>query len=524
MAQPDRTPPGRATTLLAGTHRAVSAADASAAPEAATADPTVTPAPAAAAPAAAPRPAPAADSPRRKAFRLALILVASFMMVLDFSIVNVALPSIERELNMSPALVDWVVTAYAIAFGGLLILGGRAADMLGRRRMFVIGLVAFSLASLSGGLAQDPVLLLASRVVQGAGAAVVLPAALSLITTGFPEGRERTRALGLYGATASLGFVAGQVLGGVLVEFTSWRAVFLVNVPVGLIAAIIAPKVLGHSANLRDARAGHRLDVRGALLITSAVALAVFAVSEGNTFGWLSPVVLGAAAAAAIAFGAFALAETRHPEPLIRLDMFRHAGLRRGSALALLMGLWNGGEMLVLSLYFQQVLHESPLVTGLAIAPQGMAGFTAGMFGTQLAARFGGVRRMLAVTAAASAAGFLVLTQLPAAGYSPLLLAVMLIGFGTAGTAFGSIVIASRGVPDSDQGVVGGMINTSRQIGAAIGAALLPAVALGVGHEAGVAGVTGDRAAMLTGAVASVLAMLLAWRASRAGDPVAQPR
>ena len=228
--------------------------------------------------------------------------------------------------------------------------------------------------------------------------------------------------------------------------------------------------------------------------------------------------------AAAIAFGAFALAETRHPEPLIRLDMFRHAGLRRGSALALLMGLWNGGEMLVLSLYFQQVLHESPLVTGLAIAPQGMAGFTAGMFGTQLAARFGGVRRLLAVTAAASAAGFLVLTQLPAAGYSPLLLAVMLIGFGTAGTAFGSIVIASRGVPDSDQGVVGGMINTSRQIGAAIGAALLPAVALGVGHEAGVAGVTGDRAAMLTGAVASVLAMLLAWRASRAGDPVAQPR
>ena len=462
---------------------------------------------------------PAPDSQRRKALRLALILVASFMMVLDFSIVNVALPSIERELHLSASVVDWVVTAYAIAFGGLLILGGRAADMLGRRRMFVIGLVAFSLASLSGGLAQDPVLLLASRVVQGAGAAIVMPAALSLITTGFPEGRERSRALGLYGATASLGFVAGQVLGGVLVEFTSWRSVFLVNVPVGLIAALAAPKILGHSANLRDARAGHRLDVRGALLITTAVALAVFAVSEGNVFGWLSPAVLGAALVAIVAGGAFALAESRHSDPLIRLDMFRHAGLRRGSALALLMGLWNGGEMLVLSLYFQQVLHESPLVTGLAIAPQGVAGFTAGMFGTQLAARFGGVRRLLAVTGAASAAGFLVLTQLPAAGYSPLLLAVMLIGFGTAGTAFGSIVIASRGVPDADQGVVGGMINTSRQIGAAIGAALLPAVAVGIGRGAGV---TGDRAAMLTGAIASALAMLLAWRASRAGDPVAE--
>ena len=436
---------------------------------------------------------------------------------------NVALPSIERELHLSPSVADWVVTAYAIAFGGLLILGGRAADMLGRRRMFVIGLVAFSLASLSGGLARDPVLLLASRVVQGAGAAVVMPAALSLITTGFPEGRMRTRALGLYGATASLGFVAGQVLGGVLVEFTSWRAVFLVNVPVGLIAAFAAPKLLGHSANLRGARAGHRLDVRGALLITVAVALAVFAVSEGNAFGWLSPAVLAAAAVAIIAGAAFALAEARYPDPLIRLGMFRHAGLRRGSALALLMGLWNGGEMLVLSLYFQQVLHESPLVAGLAIAPQGMAGFTAGMYGTQLAARFGGVRRLLAVTAAASAAGFLVLTQLPAAGYSPLLLAVMLIGFGTAGTAFGSIVIASRGVPDSDQGVVGGMINTSRQIGAAIGAALLPAVAEGIGRGAG-AGVTGDRAAMLTGAVASALAMLLAWRASRAGDALVQHR
>jgi EmrB/QacA subfamily drug resistance transporter len=441
------------------------------------------------------------------------------MMVLDFSIVNVALASIQRELQLSASVVDWVVTAYAIAFGGLLILGGRAADLLGRRRMFVVGLVVFSLASLAGGLAQDPVLLLASRAVQGVGAAVVMPAALSLITTSFPEGRARTRALGLYGATASLGFVAGQVLGGVLVELTSWRAVFLVNVPVGIVAAVITPRVLGHSANLRDARDGRHLDVRGALLITVAVALAVFAVSEGNVFGWLSLPVLGAALAAVVTGLAFAWAEAHHPQPLVRLDMFRHAGLRRGSALALLMGLWNGGEMLVLSLYFQQVLHESPLVTGLAIAPQGMAGFTAGIYGTQLAARFGGVRRLLAVAGALVAIGFLVLTQLPGQSYSPLLLAVMLIGFGTAATAFGSIVIASRGVADSDQGLVGGMINTSRQIGAAIGAALLPAVALGISHGAGA---SGDRAAMLTGGIAAALAMLIAWRAVRADDRAAR--
>jgi MFS family permease len=169
------------------------------------------------------------------------------MVVLDFSIVNVALPSIERELHMPGDAVQWIVTGYAISFGGLLILGGRAADLFGRRRMFVAGLIAFSLASLAGGLAQDPVLLIAARVMQGAGAAIVAPAALSLITTGFPEGPERTRAIGLYGAVSSIGFVAGQVLGGVLVQFTSWRAVFLVNVPVGLVAAALAPSVLGHA-------------------------------------------------------------------------------------------------------------------------------------------------------------------------------------------------------------------------------------------------------------------------------------
>ena len=197
---------------------------------------------------------------RRQGLRLALILLAAFMVVLDFSIVNVALPSIERELGMTAAAAQWVITGYAIAFAGLLILGGRAADLLGRRRMFIIGLLAFTAASLSGGLAHDPVLLIASRVVQGAGAAVVAPAALSLITTSFADGRARTRALGLYGATASIGFVAGQVLGGVLVQFTSWRAVFLVNVPIGLAAAALAPRLLADS---RGPSAGRRLDARG---------------------------------------------------------------------------------------------------------------------------------------------------------------------------------------------------------------------------------------------------------------------
>ena len=459
------------------------------------------------------RPAPAAP-PRRQPLQLALILVAAFMVVLDFSIVNVALPSIERELGMPANAVQWIVTGYAISFGGLLILGGRAADLFGRRRMFVAGLIAFSVASLAGGLAQDPVLLIAARVMQGAGAAIVAPAALSLITTGFPEGPERTRAIGLYGAVSSVGFVSGQVLGGVLVQFTSWRAVFLVNVPVGLAAAALSPAILG-AAKAARARAAdntrHRLDIRGALLITVSVTLVVFAISQGVVLGWSSPLVIAAVVVAAGAVLGFARAETRHPEPLIRPSLLHRRGLRDGTTLAFLLGLWNGGEMLVLSLYLQQVLHESPLFTGLIIAPQGIVGGIMGLTGPRLAGRMG-VKRLLVLTAAATTTGFLVLTRLPAAGWSPVLFVVALIGFGTAGTALGSTVLASREIADADQGLVGGMINTSRQVGAAVGAALLPAVAEGVG---GGTGVSGDRAAMLTAAVAALAATAVAWRAAR---------
>jgi EmrB/QacA subfamily drug resistance transporter len=443
---------------------------------------------------------------------LVLILVASFMVVLDFSIVNVALPSIQYELGFSPSAVQWVVTGYAITFGGLLILGGRAADLFGRRRMFITGLVVFTAASLAGGLAQDPLLLVISRVAQGIGAALVAPAALSLITTGFAEGPARTRALGMYGATASIGFVSGVILGGVLVEFTSWRSVFLVNVPVGVAAVLLAPKLL------RESRRAHgpgrpRLDAGGALLVTTAVAAVVFAVSQGDVMGWSSPAVVAALLLTVAAAVAFTLVERRHPDPLVRTSLLRLPSLRTASVLILLLGMWNGGEMLVLPIYFQQVLHDSPLMTGLAIAPQGVVGFAAGAFGARLASRLG-MRWLLVLTSGAVTVGFLVLLYLPASGsYSPLLAAVMLVGFGTAGLSFGAMVIASGGVPDQDQGVVGGVVNTSRQMGAAIGAALLPAVAEVInGGEA--AGAVGDRAAMLAGGLAAALATVVAWRAS----------
>jgi EmrB/QacA subfamily drug resistance transporter len=446
----------------------------------------------------------------RPGLRLALILVASFMVVLDFTIVNIALPSIEHDFGLRTSMVQWVVTGYGIAFGGLLILGGRAADLLGRRRTFVAGLIIFSLASLAGGLAGDPVLLVAARVVQGAGAALVAPAALSLITTSFPPGQRRMRAIGLYGSMASVGFVSGQVLGGVLVEWTSWRAVFLVNVPVGLAAALLAPRVIAAPAANTSAvpARSRRLDVRGAVLITTAVALAVFGISQGNVLGWTSPLVLGAAAIAACAAACFVAAEARHPAPLVRPRLLLRPGLRNGAVLAFLLGVWNGGELLVLSLYLQQSLRFSPLVTGLIIAPQGLAGFSMGVLGPRLVGRLG-VHRVLVLAGAAASAGFAVLTQLPAAGYSPLLIVVVLVGFGGAGTAFGSIVLASRELADGDQGLAGGVVNTSRQVGAAVGAALLPAVADAV------RGVPGDQAAMLAATVAALAATAVAWHAAR---------
>jgi len=461
----------------------------------------------------------AAITTRRQGVRLALILLAAFMVVLDFSIVNVALPSIERELGMTAAAAQWVITGYAIAFAGLLILGGRAADMLGRRRMFILGLVAFTAASLSGGLAHDPVLLIASRVVQGGGAALVAPAALSLITTSFADGRARTKALGLYGATASIGFVAGQVLGGFLVQFTSWRAVFLVNVPIGLLAAGLAPRLLADS---RGPSAGRRLDVRGAVLITVAMAALVYAVSQANLSGWLSPAILGAFAISLACAGAFVVAERHHPDPLLPAALIGRPALKSAAILNALLGLWNGGEMLVLSLYLQQVLKDSPLVTGLAIAPQGIVGFAAGACGARLASRIG-VRRVLVLTGVTAAAGFAILTQLPASGrYSPVLAAVMLVGFGTAGTAFGTMVIATTGIPSNEQGVVGGVVNTSRQVGAALGAALLPAIAAVVGHDSVTITATGTRAAMFGAAIAAGIAGLIAWRSigvSRSAQP-----
>jgi EmrB/QacA subfamily drug resistance transporter len=425
---------------------------------------------------------------------LTLVLLASFMVVLDFSIVNVALPSIRQVLSFSGNTVQWVVTAYAISFSGLLILGGRIADLFGRRRSFISGLLLFAGASLAAGLSGDATTLIVARAVQGVGAALVAPASLALITAHYVEGPRRTRALGLYGATASIGFVAGQVLGGVFVEFMGWASIFLVNVPVGIAAAFLATRLI-ESDRVRGSIA--QLDVIGAVLATATVAAMVFSVSEGTVLGWARPLVLGAMGIAAASLIGFVMVERVHHHPLVDLRLLARPNLLSAGFLNLLLGAWSAGELVVMSLYLQQTLHDSPLVAGMVIAPQGIVGFVTRMMGSRLVRRIG-VGRLLIASTFATGVGFLAMTALPSSGhYGVALLAVLPVGFGTVGTVFGTTVIAATGMANSDQGLVGGVINTTRQVGAALGVTVLVAVAEGSHAASGTTTIGGDRMAML---------------------------
>jgi MFS family permease len=270
-------------------------------------------------------------------------------------------------------------------------------------------------------------LLVVARAVQGVGAAIVAPASLSIITARLAEGPQRTRALGLYGATASIGFVAGQVLGGVLVQYTSWRLIFLVNVPVGIAAAALAPGLI---TSVRRSSKSTHLDVTGGILITLAVAAGVFAISEAPVLGWFQPFVLAALVLAALAMGSFVVVERVQTAPLIDLSLLRRRGLRTAAILTFVMGACTAGELVVLSVYLQQALHDSPLAAGLVIAPQGVVGFLTGMFGARLVGRIG-MRALLVAATASMGVGFLILAHLPSSGhYSPVFFAVVLVGFG----------------------------------------------------------------------------------------------
>ncbi|HTX62002.1 MAG TPA: MFS transporter, partial [Acidimicrobiales bacterium] len=333
------------------------------------------------------------------------------------------------------------------------------------------------------------------------------PAALSLITTSTPEGAVRNRALGYYGATASVGFVAGLVLGGVLVQFFDWRAVLWVNVPIGLLAAGLAPVLIKDVPRKVDRM---HLDVGGAVLVTGTVASLVFGVSEGPDLGWTSATTLGALALSLVFAVAFVYVEQRHPFPLVHLGMLRRRSLRAANLVMLLLGAWSAGELLTVPLFFQLVLHYSALATGLAIAPQGVVGFLGASRGPSIVRRVG-MRSLLVASSFAAAAGLLLLgVGFAWHAYLLFLPGFMLAGFGTATGAFGTTVAATRGVDNEQQGLAGGLINMSRQVGAAVGVALAAAI-IGTGAASG-GSVSSDRASLFVVASFGVVAAVLAGR------------
>src|ERR671937_1811159 len=327
----------------------------------------------------------AAETPRAKNLALALLAMTQFVVVLDAAIVNVALPSIGRALDFSQDNLSWVVNAYTLTFGGFLLLGGRLADLLGRRRIFIGGLALFAFASLLGGLAQSDTWLIAARAAQGLGAALISPAALSLITTIFREGAERNRALGVWGAVAGSGGAAGVLLGGVLTQWVGWQAVLFVNVPIGLIAAALAPRLLPES---RDA--DHRyFDVQGAVLVTAGLALLVYALVDANNAGWGTFHTIGLGGLALGLLAAFVAWESRAQHPLMPFSIFRLRTLRGANVIGLLLGMSLFSMFFFISLYLQQVLGYSALKTGVSYLPLALMLIVAAGVDSQLVTRVG---------------------------------------------------------------------------------------------------------------------------------------
>ena len=406
---------------------------------------------------------------------LALIVTAQFMVILDVAIVNVALPSIKSDLHFSEANLQWVISAYAILFGGGLLLGGRLADLLGRRRLFVAGLALFAGSSLLCGLAWSEASLIGFRAVQGLGGALLAPAALSLLMTTFAEGRERNLALGIYGAASGSGAAAGVLLGGLLTSYLSWSWIFFINVPVGLAAIALTPVLL------RESRAGlaHRhFDFPGAATVTAGLMLLVYATTRATSDGWGADTTLALFAGAAALVLAFVVIELRSPSPLLPLRIFRLRTLAAANAVMAVVGAVAFSEFFVLTLYLQDVLDYSAVETGVAFAGFALAVVVASNVAQAIVGRVG-VRPTLTAGLLASAVSVALLTRLPLDGhYFWDLFPWFVLGGAGMGFSFVPVTIASlTGVDRSDAGVASGLINTSRQIGGAIGLAAASAIA-----------------------------------------------
>jgi EmrB/QacA subfamily drug resistance transporter len=412
---------------------------------------------------------------KRRWSALALVVTAQFMVILDVAIVNVALPSIKTDLHFSATNLQWVISAYAILFGGALLLGGRLADLLGRRRLFVTGLGLFSASSLLCGLAWSESSLIAFRGLQGLGGALLAPAALALLMTTFAEGRERNLALGIYGAASGSGAAVGVLLGGILTSYLSWSWIFFINVPVGLAAIALTPWLL------RESRADlpHRhFDFAGAASITAGLMLLVYALTRATSDGWGSGTTLALLGGAAALVLAFVGIELRSRSPLLPLRIFRLRTLSGANATMAIVGAVAFSEFFLLTLYLQDVLHYSAVQTGVAFIGFALTVVVVSNVAQVVVGRIG-VRASLTAGLLASAASVALLSRLPVDGhYFWDLFPAFVLGGAGMGFSFVPVTIASlTGVQRADAGVASGLVNTSRQIGGAIGVAATSAIA-----------------------------------------------
>ena len=407
---------------------------------------------------------------------LALLCTAFFMVILDSAIVIVALPSIEADLAFSAGDLQWVLSAYLLTFGGLLLLGGRAADLLGRRRMFIVGTGLFALASLGAGLAPSSAVLLSARAVQGVAAAIMTPTALSIVMTTFPEGAERNKALGIWGSTGAIGGTAAWLVGGPITDGLGWEWIFFINVPVAAVVAALSPVLLRES---REAVGKRRFDVAGAVTITAALVALVYAVVEAPEAGWAGGQTLGLLALAAALSVVFVGIEKRSAAPLAPLGVFRSRSLVGGNLVLFALGTTGFGVPFILTQYAQEVLGWSPIQFGLASVVMPVTAVI-GTVTAQAIATKGGVRRVAVVAMALTGVGSLVLTQVSVGGsyLGDLLLALLILGPGIGAAYVAGSIASLTGVAESEAGLASGLNNASFQIGGAVGVAILSSVAV----------------------------------------------
>ncbi|HEX6763025.1 MAG TPA: DHA2 family efflux MFS transporter permease subunit [Gaiellaceae bacterium] len=412
---------------------------------------------------------------RRKWLALAVIVTAQFMVVLDVAIVNVALPSIKTDLGFSQESLQWVITAYAIVFGGVLLLGGRLSDLLGRRRLFLAGLAIFTVSSLLDGLAWSEGSLIAFRSLQGLGAALLSPAALSILTTTFREGRERNLALGIWGAASGSGGAAGVLLGGALTSALSWSWIFFINVPVGIAVFAVTPWLLRESR----AELEHRhFDFAGAATITGGLMLLVYAMTRATQHGWATSETVGLLVASAVLIASFFVVELRSKAPLLPLRIFRLRTLTASNVAGLLMGGAIFSQFFLLTLYMQEVLHYSAIETGVAYIGLTLTIIVFSAASQALVTRFG-VRLVLPLGLALSTVALVLFARLPVDGnyWTDLFPAFIISGLGLAFAFVPMSIGALTGVDQTDAGVASGLINTNQQIGGAVGVALATTIA-----------------------------------------------